>query len=64
MATKKKKDAPKNPAAVAMGRIGGKASGIRKGFAAVSPEQMASAHVKAIATRRRNARARRKAEQQ
>jgi hypothetical protein len=46
----------KNPAAVALGRLGGKAgkgkSGIQKGLAAMSPEQREEIRAKALAARR------------
>jgi hypothetical protein len=48
----------KNPAAVALGRLGGKATG-RKGFAAMSPARREEIRAKALVTRRQNMRARR-----
>jgi hypothetical protein len=43
----------KNPAAVALGRLGGKKTGIKKGFGAMTPEKLAEAHAKSLAARRR-----------
>jgi len=44
----------KDPAAVALGRKGGRVSGIKKGLAAMSPEQRERIRQMAIETRRKN----------
>jgi len=44
----------KNPAAVALGRLGGKKKG-RKGLAAMDPEHREAIRAKALATRRARA---------
>jgi hypothetical protein len=56
MANKGKKPHKKNPAAVALGRLGGKVSGVKKGFAGMTPEQRAEIWRKSLETRRANAR--------
>jgi hypothetical protein len=43
----------KNPAAVALGRKGGKAK-VPKGFSSMTPEQIAAAQLKSAATRVKN----------
>jgi hypothetical protein len=45
----------KNPAAVALGRRGGKVSGIKKGFAALTAEKLAELQARALAKRQETA---------
>jgi hypothetical protein len=45
----------KNPAAVALGRKGGQVSGIKKGFAALSPAKLAELQARALAKRKESA---------
>jgi hypothetical protein len=51
----------KNPAAVALGRKGGRVSGIKKGFAALSPEKLAELQARALAKGQQNSATRKKA---
>ena len=45
----------KDPAAVALGRKGGRVSGIKKGFAALSPKRLAEIQAQALAKRQAKA---------
>ena len=45
----------KDPAAVALGRKGGKVSGIKKGFAALTPKRLAEIQAQALAKRQARA---------
>ena len=52
--------AKKNPAAVALGRLGGQKTGV-KGLAAMDPAKRKEIAAKGLATRRANAKAKKKA---